>query len=885
MKKINKIICTLLFTSLFVSYISANSIMIGDNTISSDTYENGEIIIENNENLISFSINPNEGYYYDNVVVSYQDGTILTDNNEEVYSFDYDISYGNVNVTCDFHEKKVITFDANGGESELESLLFVPGSNVTLPNAHKSAYAFEGWTTVRDDVNTLVTDYTFDDSIILYAYYVDDFVIKNLKVTSTGVSSILVTFDETETAEYYEIFRSTKSNKGFKKIATISTFSYTNKKLTFDTTYYYKIRAYKVVDGVKKYSPYSKVVGTKTKVNAPNFSVKFNTYNSAKIVISKVSSANGYQIYRSESENGTYKLLTTTTKTSYVDKNLKVGKTYYYKVRAYKLKSKSKKYGSYSLLSYEVTPVTPNVSYFNNTDSSFVINASGSTGVDGYLFYELDEFNAETLVSSSNSYSNHGEMNQIFKYNIYSYKNVDDKQVLSAPAYIEAQIKPQTPVIDLISDDFFDLDEIRVRFGNLNLNDEVKLDFYKSIDGKTFTLDDSVTYNYKKVDNPINVYVFGRENCPYTKALLEELNSNNTYTGMYYNFTYFDLANSYNNQVYTYLAKHLGISYSDYEDTPSPLLIIGDTYYIGYQSDYNEGIESTIINQYTYNSGYNLIDEYNSDCYSWERINTSSLVTLNYDEALSSFNIVKNNNGYFRYIYNNLTLKNTNYYKVVATINDITTLESNVISNKAYVTPVISTMLNLSYGKMLYMFNVPSIINSDSVYYELYRSTSKSGKYTKFKTISAENYLGELSVPFNKTYYYKVRYYQVVNGKKIYSSFSKVYKFKNAMTALDKFPVTLLSDTGYLKIKSVSFSKYKTAGNYIYYKVKFNIKESYGTKKTNTYFWLDFYNLLDLDYADYYGRIQFSVPKGTKKNWSKTVVLRVPKSSIYYLFE
>ena len=54
----------------------------------------------------------------------------------------------------------------------------------------------------------------------------------------------------------------------YKAVSTIkkgSTVSYTNKKLTSKKTYYYKVRAYRVVNGKKVYSGYSKVKGVKIK--------------------------------------------------------------------------------------------------------------------------------------------------------------------------------------------------------------------------------------------------------------------------------------------------------------------------------------------------------------------------------------------------------------------------------------------------------------------------------------------------------------------------------------------------------------------------------------------------------------------------------------------
>lgn len=70
--------------------------------------------------------------------------------------------------------------------------------------------------------------------------------------------------------------------------------------------------------------------------------------NTAKLNWTKVSGAKGYEVYRATSKNGTYKKVATTKRTSYQDKDLSSGKTYYYKVRAYKMKGNRTVAGSLS---------------------------------------------------------------------------------------------------------------------------------------------------------------------------------------------------------------------------------------------------------------------------------------------------------------------------------------------------------------------------------------------------------------------------------------------------------------------------------------------------------------------------------------------------------
>ncbi|MBQ0040485.1 MAG: fibronectin type III domain-containing protein [Clostridiales bacterium] len=58
--------------------------------------------------------------------------------------------------------------------------------------------------------------------------------------------------------------------------------------------------------------------------------------------------AKGYQVYRATSFNGKYKLVKTLSKKTFTNKSLKKGKTYFYKVRAYKNINGKKAYGAFS---------------------------------------------------------------------------------------------------------------------------------------------------------------------------------------------------------------------------------------------------------------------------------------------------------------------------------------------------------------------------------------------------------------------------------------------------------------------------------------------------------------------------------------------------------
>lgn len=68
----------------------------------------------------------------------------------------------------------------------------------------------------------------------------------------------------------------------------------------------------------------------------------------ATVTYEKSSGASGYEISYATSKSGTYKVAGTTTRLSYTISDLIKGKTYYVRVRAYKVVNSKKVYSSYS---------------------------------------------------------------------------------------------------------------------------------------------------------------------------------------------------------------------------------------------------------------------------------------------------------------------------------------------------------------------------------------------------------------------------------------------------------------------------------------------------------------------------------------------------------
>ena len=170
-------------------------------------------------------------------------------------------------------------------------------------------------------------------------------------VKASDYKTAKITWKAVANADGYEVYRSTSKNSGFKKTASVTKTSAADSSLKTGKTYYYKVRAYASMNGNDVYSKYSAVRSVKTSLGKTGkLSLKTGK---AKVTVTygKVKGASGYQIYRSTKKSVGFKCVKTIKSGStvkFVNKNLKKGKNYYYKVRAYRTVDGKKVYGAYS---------------------------------------------------------------------------------------------------------------------------------------------------------------------------------------------------------------------------------------------------------------------------------------------------------------------------------------------------------------------------------------------------------------------------------------------------------------------------------------------------------------------------------------------------------
>lgn len=172
---------------------------------------------------------------------------------------------------------------------------------------------------------------------------------KKVETKAVGLKTIQISWKKVKGAEGYQIFRAAKKKGTYKKIATVKgqkKTRYKDKERTIGKKYYYLVRAY----ADETYGPYSKKVMEKAAPAKTTVKLKAGE-EKIKISWKKADSAQGYHIYRTASKNGEYvRIVKLKGKnvTTFTNLNVKGGKKYYYKVRAYHFVKGKKVYARYS---------------------------------------------------------------------------------------------------------------------------------------------------------------------------------------------------------------------------------------------------------------------------------------------------------------------------------------------------------------------------------------------------------------------------------------------------------------------------------------------------------------------------------------------------------
>lgn len=268
---------------------------------------------------------------------------------------------------------------------------------------------------------------------------------KSVRARSAGAHTIRISWEKVSGANGYWIYRANKKNGNYTKIRTISdpkTLAIRDRGRKFNKTYFYKVVAYGTTkDGKQAVSNFSKTVHSKARAAVPVVKTGHVDYQTVRLAWKRARSAGGYQIYRASSPKGPYKLAKTIKKGrkgSWTDRKRKPGKTYYYKMRSYRLYKKKRYYSERSEpVSIKASPKTPSLSVKKKKKSVVLKWRKAQKGkVSGYKIYRKIGDGKWHLIKTAGakqkSYRNRGLKREVrYSYKIRSYKKVKGKTVYS----------------------------------------------------------------------------------------------------------------------------------------------------------------------------------------------------------------------------------------------------------------------------------------------------------------------------------------------------------------------------------------------------------------------------------------------------------------------
>lgn len=245
-------------------------------------------------------------------------------------------------------------------------------------------------------IKTIVADYHIELAGKQGAFKAD--MPADLQTKAINYKTVQISWSSVDNADGYMVYRRT-ADSGWKKIASrVTDISYKDQKAVTGTTYYYTVKAYSYAWGEMTVSSYDKdgVAGKARLGKVKIATANSESYSTIRVTWNKVSGANGYKVYRSTSKDSKYAAIGSTAKNSavtFLDKKAVTGKTYYYKVRAYRNVSGKKVYGSYSATEKAKAVLSAPTLSAGSTSKTAVLEWSKVKGADGYQVYASDSQN------------------------------------------------------------------------------------------------------------------------------------------------------------------------------------------------------------------------------------------------------------------------------------------------------------------------------------------------------------------------------------------------------------------------------------------------------------------------------------------------------------
>ncbi|MBQ6601480.1 MAG: fibronectin type III domain-containing protein, partial [Clostridia bacterium] len=262
---------------------------------------------------------------------------------------------------------------------------------------------------------------------------------------STTASSVTLKWNKVSGAESYNVYKYNTSKKAYEFYKSVTGASITVSSLKSVTTYQYAVRAFETVDGKKLLSD-SKSVKVTTKPSAVSGLTASTTASSVTLKWSKVSGADGYNVYKYNTSKKAYEFYKSVTGTSITVKSLKSVATYQYAVRAVKTVGGEKLLSSSKSLKATTLPLATSKLTATASTTAVTLKWSKVTGADSYNVYKYNASKKayelyKTVTGTSLTVKS---LNSAATYHfaVRAVKTVDGKKLLSSSKTVKIVTKP-----------------------------------------------------------------------------------------------------------------------------------------------------------------------------------------------------------------------------------------------------------------------------------------------------------------------------------------------------------------------------------------------------------------------------------------------------------
>ncbi len=588
-------------------------------------------------------------------------------------------------------------------------------------------------------------------------------------IVAAGSDSLELAWKKVSGVSGYEIYRSTKSDGGFEKIATINSSDTTNYKdtgLTPGTVYYYKMRTFTKSGSKTTYGSYSKVESGGTIAKTAISSLKSKNHKSLEISWNVVGSVTGYEISRSTSKDGTFKqiaMIASQSQSNYTDSTVKAGKLYYYKIRAVGQEGTTTVYSDWSDAVSGRTAIKPaGIRVRSKNSTTLEISWKGDKNAAGYTIKRAE--------------SKNGKYTKIATVKGGNTTSYDNKKVKAGKTYY-----------------------YQVEAYNYNGEKKGYSGYSSAASGKTIK-----AVSITKVQSTSST----KQTITWKKS--NEANGYQIYQSTSKNGTYKKIKTIKNKKTTSYKVSGLTPGVKYYYKIRTTNKVNGATGYSDYSTVRAARVAKAVIGQAEGVSGTKIK-------LSWDKVkDADSYVIYRSTSSGGTYKKIGTAKGSATsYTDSKLNMTKKYYYKLEVKMKGYKATGTSGKSARATAYPIRQTQIASvepnDTGALLIRWNQVKDIKG----YEVYRSTEWDGAYTLLTTVNdySVTSFADTTIQPSVSYWYKVRLVNTYDGKTIYGSYSAPAE-GSSLAAPGNVTVTSVSETQL----DITWTAVNGASGYIIYR-------------------------------------------------------------------